>query len=593
MTTEELIKRLAEIISRKERHTHYDRVVELAGDYRRIITNKDTDKFYHQVAKREENDWFEQRKRLTNLILMPIANHVLQPLRKVARSNDLKREIALTEDSNGTRLQELENILAKFAGTKSLDNYDRNRLLRLSDIDPNAWVVVEWPTVDKPSANRVQPYPYEVKSEQAIMFEYKEYILQYLAVMTCTDKAKQLMKYSIYGQNQTVVFQQFDNAVEKLPIGMDAGIVQYGENLYYVKNNQYFIVIPSIPHNLGEVPAMRVGYHTDEYTDDTTYINTFHKALPYFMASVKAKSEYDLLVALHLFPIRIQYEQTCPVCMGAKVDANGKGCTACNGTGTLLTTSTQDVITFPMPRDKEEFLPLDSLIAFVRPPSDIIDVMVNNLESLKRDAFEAIWGKNTYVESAGTVTAEQILSQESSKYDNLYSCAEHLCNFWTFAAGIIARVTNIYREGDIIAMSVGKEFSVKSKYELSLEYRQQKEAGMPAEIYNKTMRDIYKIDYSNEPDMLRKLEVRMKFKPFNDKSNDQINVIITNKAETTIEDRVLWQNYEQIWSAIEMADPSVYSKTMKEIDAILKAEVQKWIDKIASQQTSTPELTFE
>ena len=593
MTTEELIKRLADIIAADERHVHYKHVCELAGDYRRIITNKDTDKFFHQVAKREEDEWFKQRKRLTNLVLMPMANHVLQPLRNVARSNDLKREITLTGDSNGTRLAELEALLSKFAGTKSLDNYDRNRLLRLSDIDPNAWVVIEWPTVDRPSAERVQPYPYEVTSEQAIMFEYKEYVLQYLTVMTPMGKSKKLNRYVIYGQNQTVVFEQFDNTVAKLRIGKNAGLVEYGDQLYFVTNNQYYLVLPSVPHDLGVVPAMRTGYHTDEYTDDTTYINTFHKALPYFMASVKAKSEFDLLIALHAFPIRLQYEQMCPICNGAKVDPDGKTCKVCNGTGTLLTTSTQDAITFPMPRDKEEFLPLESMIAYVRPPSDIIDVMVQNLDSLKRDAFEAIWGKNTFQEAAGTVTAEQILSQESSKYDNLYSCAEHLCDFWTFAAGIIARVTGIYQNGDIVAMSVGKEFSVKSKFELSLEYRQQKEAGMPAEIYNKTMRDIYKIDYSNEPDMLRKLEVRMKFKPFSDKSNDQVNIIITNKTETTLEDRVLWQNYEQIWAAIEMNDPEVYKKSIKEIEKILKKEVSKWIITINKQQSVTGELTFE
>jgi len=99
MNDMELISKLADIVRKKKTHKYYERVCKLATLYKQIMTNEDTDPLFRQVVKREESEWFEQRKRLTNLVLMPISNHIRQPLTKVSRSNDLKREIKYKDDA--------------------------------------------------------------------------------------------------------------------------------------------------------------------------------------------------------------------------------------------------------------------------------------------------------------------------------------------------------------------------------------------------------------------------------------------------------------------------------------------------------------
>jgi hypothetical protein len=212
--------------------------------------------------------------------------------------------------------------------------------------------------------------------------------------------------------------------------------------------------------------------------------------------------------------------------------------------------------------------------------------MIDNLDKLKQDAFEAVWGKNTFVEGAGQVTAEQIISQENSKYDNLFRCAEHICNYWTFAAKTIAKVTALDANLEIW-MSVGKEFSVRSKEELTLIYKTQKDAGMSSDVVTKTEREIMKLDLSNEPYQLRRYDIRSLFRPFSDKTAEQINVILSDKTETTLEDRVLWKNYDSIWDSLELVDENIYSKKVKEIKVLLDAATKKLILQINKQQAIT------
>jgi hypothetical protein len=247
----------------------------------------------------------------------------------------------------------------------------------------------------------------------------------------------------------------------------------------------------------------------------------------------------------------------------------------------------------PMPRHKDDLLPLDQLITFIRPPSDIIDTMISNIKDIEISAWNAVWGTETTSLSdvAKSVTATEMNITQDSKYDKLFSCAEHLCEFWNFNVDIITRVTNMASNLSFF-MSVGKEFSIKSTYELTAEFKIQKENGMSSDVYRKTEREIIRIQYSNEPYYVRKYDVKVRFKPFSDKTVDQINIILADKTETTLQDRVLWKNYDQIFDNLEMNNDQLYDKSFKEIKSLIVAEVDRLIVEIKSQETTTPNLSF-
>lgn len=591
---DDLLLQLIDIIKTGKTHKNYKKTVELATLYRQIITNEDTDDLYKKVDKREEEEWFKQRKRLTNLILMPMSNAVLAPLNKVARSNDLRRDIKYSNDANKTKVADLEELLANFYGDKSLDYYSRNRFRRLSDIDPNSWIVIEWQSVFTPQAEYVQPYPFEVRASEAIYFEYQKYILQYLVVLTIDEKTK-LRKYTLYGKDQTIVLNQIDPRKDGLLLNETEAIQELNGMLYVCINRKdyYQIFIPP-PHNLGYVPAYRTGYHLDTATDELTCVNTFHQSLPYFLDSVKAKSEKDLTFALHTFPIRIQYEQPCPECNhGVSID--GGTCGVCHGKGTLISTSTQETITIPMPKSKDEFIPLESLLTYVRPPSDIIDIMLRNIDTLEVKIWNAVWGTDAVSrqEIGEAVTATEKIITEQAKYDKLYTCAEHICNFWTFAANVIADVTGLNNGLEVLYMSIGKEFSMNSMEELTAQYKVQKDNGMTYDVFQDTEREMVKLKYSNDPEYLKRYDTRSMFRPFADKDKDQINIILSDRTLSTQYDRVLWVNYDTIWDTLELADPNVYQKPIKEIKALLDKEVNRLIADIngTTSQTEKPDMS--
>jgi len=580
-----ILAKLFDVVRNNKKHKDYKRTVELATLYRQIITNEDTDGLFKQINRRESKEWFEQRKRITNLLLMPISNFVISPKRKVARSNDLLKIIELNNDSKGSRVEELENILYKFAGDDDLDKYIKNRMLDLTDIDPNAWLVTEWDTVEKATDKRVQPYPYEVYSHQAVDFEYLRYKLQYLIVET--DK-----KYTFYGKDQTAIMTEIKK--EDAPMAINEQWTEI-DGVYYIRiKSKAYAVVFNIPHNLGYVPAKRCGYLTDKATDGRTFVNVFHVALPFLLDTVKAKSEKDLTFALHTFPIRLQYEQPCPECTRG-ISPDGLTCKMCNGTGTLIATSTQETITMPMPKHKDDLIPLEQLLTYVRPPADIIGIMIDNLDKIQNQAYQAVWGREAFsrTEVVGSLTATEMKITESSKYDQLFSCAEHLCGMWTFVAETVAKVTNIMQEQDLIFMTVGKEFNIKSKEELTVEYEKQKQAGMSATIFNHTEREIVKLSYDNEPMFVRKYDVQNRLKPFADKTADQVSVILSNRQETTLFDRVLYQNYAQIWLDLELEHEGLYDKPIKEIRDMLTVKTDEYIKKIKSEQTRTEPLNFE
>ncbi|MEN6622594.1 MAG: hypothetical protein ABFD50_13710, partial [Smithella sp.] len=264
---ETLRHELIEAIKGK-RHKDYDYIVKRTKVWRAIVSGLGLDEYYQQFNQRETDEQFAQRKRITQQITSSVCKNVRDIEYKVPRSNSISRVIA-TDSGKESDLADFKEILNTFWGDSSLNDYMDVRWVELNDTDPNSFVVLEWQPFD--GDEHAQPYPFEVKSEEAIYYEYENNVLQYLVALI--DES-----YTIYGKDQSIKFELITDKETlkrlKLEDGQEAEMtsIDDGGTVKVIRvGEQYFEIYEPKPHNLDYVPAFQPGYMRDLATNGRTF----------------------------------------------------------------------------------------------------------------------------------------------------------------------------------------------------------------------------------------------------------------------------------------------------------------------------------
>ena len=71
-----MIQYLAYVAANNIRHRHYDRVTELAVEYRAYVTGDGLDDMMKQFTMRESIEAFKQRKTITQHIIPAVVNNI-------------------------------------------------------------------------------------------------------------------------------------------------------------------------------------------------------------------------------------------------------------------------------------------------------------------------------------------------------------------------------------------------------------------------------------------------------------------------------------------------------------------------------------
>jgi hypothetical protein len=560
----ELIERLGLIISRKERHRDYERVVEKAELYRKLMTGENMDSLMRRFDKREDDELFAQRKRITQHITKTVSQNVKDVYHKIPRSNSVQRVIAYS-NNDADKLAEINDKLGKFWGKASLDDWMNARWIDLNFIDPNAFVVLEWGAFDN-SSERATPYPYEVYSENAIMYEYIDNVLEYLVSLTYKEEwlfdkfmgwnIKRYEVYTIYGKNQSVQFVEVINEDEKkLVKAAFRGSKELFAEEYFrpnLHNEQYYRIIAFTPHNLGFVPAEQIGVLHDMATDGRTFVSPLDKGVPILMKMVKANSEFDLTMALHAFPQKIQYVSKCkePDCRdGHRLD--GTVCPVCKGSGFEVIKSAQEMINLALPKVKEDMLDLTNIVNYVYPPTDLVKFQKEYIDSLTYQVKESIFNTEIFSRQqvAETATGKNISLQ--NVYDALYLIAVGYSNDWEFLVKAVAKITDL--DKDLIAFyKFSKDFKLKSLTDLYLDLKAVGDAKASEFIKSQIEDDIAGVIYSESERELQKYNVKKSWFPFNGKTPEQISTIVASIDLVPYETKVFWANFSYIFDMIEL-----------------------------------------
>lgn len=572
-TIDDLLKRLGEIIRRDEKHTDYKRVNELHKLYKQLVTGEEMAELLHQFTPRESPEMFVQRVNITQHITKTVSQNVMDIFYKVPRSNSVQRCVAY-EDNDVKRTKELNSKLNEFWGDASLDDYMNTRWFELNFIDPNAFIVTEWQQVDT-TKSRYMPYPFEVDSKMAIQYEYFNNDLMYLVSeqeskkLVWDKKQKKdievkIETYTIYGMNDTVKFTELGKE-ESAKVYMENRATinalwikgefffNVGDNLYFFaeNNKEEVYLVETFTHNLGYVPAKRVGFKRDLYTNGRTFVSPLDKATPILMKMVKANSELDLTMALHAFPQKIQYSSRCKAhdCRDGMC-TDGNVCQRCNGSGYEIITSAQDAITLAMPKSKEDMADLSNIIRYEYPPVDLVKFQKEYIDSLTVYVKEAVFNTELFSkkEVSETATGKNISLQ--NVYDSLYPVATAYSKIWNFLVTTVADIVEL-SEGLIAFYHFSKDFKLKSLTDLYMDLKMVGDARASEFVKSAIETDIASIIYSEDERGLQKYNVKQSFFPFSGKTPEQITLLM-GTANVTSFTKCFYANFGSIFDTIEM-----------------------------------------
>ena len=545
-----------DIIQNAFRHKTYFRAVSKSEEYKSFITGEGMDEYLHKLKSRETDSEFTLRRDITVNITESITASIIDPQYKLPRSNSIERKLFYT-DNSVDKHNTLTDILSNFyEGDKSVDDYMSKEWIELNNLDPNAFVVLDWKTNSR--GERIRPYPVEYPSERVYHFNKKNGILQWVCLHREEEGADPEM-YLLYTQNFTVIFKRKETQEWK---NHDADILFYKEfpltdyegvvGVMKDKDDYYDIYILK-PHNLGFVPGFFVGFVTDLYTR-RSYLSPIHKAFPYLKKIVKINSELDITMSKHAFQQKVVYASPCPKCSGNGTLIEGGICPDCKGEGTDPRDTHEsglDVQRIPRPRDAQDLFDLSKLIHYVPADVKIPRFQYETLASEIRKAKEAVYNSNIYEAKEVTETAYAKNVDLQNVYDALWPMAQAYARTYTFIVKAIAKITDL-DENLVHSFTFRKDFKMKSLTDLYNDLALLGQSSAEEFVKKEVEEDIAQIMYEDNERELMKFHTQRHFFPFNGKTKQEITLIVSKPNLCLDRVKVLWANFSFIFDELEL-----------------------------------------
>lgn len=615
MNEQDLLARFFRVVAEGKRHKHYNHVVAKRKEYHKLVAGLGLDSLLKRFVRRETEKLFKQRVALTVHIVTSVCKNLLDVFYKVPRSNAGRRLIASTDPANKSNVKKLEDILKKFKGSDSFDDYMGIRWIDLNSVDPNAFTVIEWED-HKDRSKKYEPYPFEVNSDEALDFKYLRGELEYLiskdsvsyfpkglesleandftgiegAYTPVKKDKKEGTKYTLYGKNRTYQLIQVDSSAAAFKETTEPNtVITSGKRSYVKLGKRYFEFIAFDAHNLNMVPAFRVGVFPDLATNSETCVNPLHAAIPFLLKTVKVNSELDLVATLMAMPKEVRYGDKCVAdgCFEGTIADTETECKACEGTGVKpLSSSAQDAIVMIRPKSREEAIPLDDIVKYISPEVDIIKWQEEYIESLTRKARRVMFNSETFNKSEVQKTATGENLDFQNVYDTLYPFGQKFSKLWMRGVLIIAKITDLDKNL-IHRYSFGKDMKMKSLDTLIQDLKTAKEIGNTA-LVRHIQDDISLIIYAEDPIGLTKYRVKQIHAPFSGKTEKEILSLMNSRFVST-EDKILHANYGKIFDELETSVKGFYDKTRVSQKQDIDAKVKEYLALVEANEEK-PEL---
>lgn len=163
---------------------------------RKLITGKGIESELKRFVMREDEELFQQRVLLTQIITPSICNTLISPSKKIGRINPIVDSIKIKKANDTTvtvesssqneksAVEKIRNGVKNFHGGLGFDRYYEERVLGAVYIDPNAWSIVVFDDYDNRWATP-KPYPVLAPCEDVMNFEIVNNETQWVMLRKC------------------------------------------------------------------------------------------------------------------------------------------------------------------------------------------------------------------------------------------------------------------------------------------------------------------------------------------------------------------------------------------------------------------------
>lgn len=546
-----------------KRHKNYDRSVQLAKLYFTIITGEGMDEMLTEVAGIETPELFKQRKKITKHITKTASNNLISPQYKVPRANNIQRIIRYDDQEQTNKLN---GFINKFYGSKSVDAYLNEEYIRLNNLDPNSFMIINW-------GNNVTPYPVVYSAEEVLDINYDKHVLDYVICKGQTKYPQKSVDHWIgFFTDGSMTVEKWDKEIH-----VGKPITKIGELEYYVTETS---------HTKGYIPGVIIGEKSDDVTRGVLKVSQIDNAMPIFEKMIKPNSELDLTMALLCFPKEISFGIPCN-----NKDCNkgylpsGDVCPDCKGTGLQSATSVQHAIKVAMPNRGGDIPDLHNFMVQISPEVDIVKFQHEYIKDLTAQSYEAVYNSQIYSrkEIAETATGKNIDLQNI--YDALYPLAEGYARTWEFIVKTIADIYNM-SEGLTVMYKFSRDFKMKGITEILTDIKLIHDGGADSFVKRECEKDLARIFYADKPDAYNKFLTMEEFFPFNGKTDAEIQYLLTVDFVPK-EQKVLYANYGWIFDELSRKDDKYFFYTSEKKHKILMDKVSE----IIAMMPKTPSIT--
>lgn len=581
MTPEQLQQKLIDTIAHELRHPTYDEAVKVAQQARKLMTRSASDQ-YAEITKyriRESEEQKQQRARLTN----PITNAAIAPVygyfSEIKRVDGISMHIQ-SENENVKALVK-QKYSSYFHGSDLYD-YLFDALLNLNKYDPNAWIIFTQEIV----GDTVNFYPLEASSKEVLDYKFNQNgQLQYL-----TARFYEQLTAVINGQMESKTHEVYltfgagsvSHAIEVLPSAFGQ---QIGDEYERAEINGKIFALATFTNPTTEVPAFRAAAYMDAMTGVGEL--PIVEAVPILHDLIRDKSYLDTNKTVQTFPRRKEYVKRCDyehedgrICMSGYLDGVRQDdclCPNCKGTGKKSVTSEQDVLTLAWPDRPEDLLELEKLSYTEQPDITLPTFLREEVERAKQDVFRAVFNQETVDKTMTVQTATEIRIEYDKIYNKLMPFANQIARAWELA--IRVGFEYLGDTADHVEFNYPYDFKLKSVSELIDEYGRAKNAGLPYSVLRSIQSDLINKQYRNSPQVKSQIEAIETWKPWRDKTTEEIAMIISGRSETDTQ-RILWENWSEISSEIMRELPDFYRITPTAQKSIIDQKAQDYINRV-------------